>query len=178
MNRSRSGQSGSAGSNLRNLVKRTVATSAMPIGMPGWPLLAFSTASIASARRQFAMRNRNGSRGFGSGGAAAVLTSVVALIEERTIRGSKSGGNARHLRLPRRPPSTGMSDNITRIDRTWLRRPAAAAKVAPTRDLPASSAGLGRRQVVRQRILIPPYGGSNPPAPATHGLHGSDAFTA
>ena len=27
---------------------------------------------------------------------------------------------------------------------------------------------LGRSQVVRQRILIPPSGGSNPPAPATH----------
>src|SRR5215469_1534635 len=130
MNRSRSGQSGSAGSNLRNLVKRTVATSAMPIGMPGWPLLAFSTASIASARRQFAMRNRNGSRGFGSGGAAAVLTSVVALIEANDSRlGIRR--NARHLRLSRRAPSTRISDDGTRLVPPWLRRLAPAAKVAP-----------------------------------------------
>src|SRR3546814_2833446 len=33
------------------LFRSTVATSAMPIGIPGWPLFAACTASIASARR-------------------------------------------------------------------------------------------------------------------------------
>src|ERR1700712_4797419 len=36
-------------------VNRTVATSAQPIGRPGWPELAFSTASMARERRALAI---------------------------------------------------------------------------------------------------------------------------
>ena len=43
------------GSMLMKRLNRTVATSAMPIGMPGWPELAFCTASMASARMALAM---------------------------------------------------------------------------------------------------------------------------
>ena len=52
--RSRSGQARSAASYLRCFVNRTVATSAAPMGSPGCPAFAFSTASIASARTAFA----------------------------------------------------------------------------------------------------------------------------
>ena len=45
-----------AGSNFRKRVNSTVATSAMPIGRPGWPDFACSTASIASARMALARR--------------------------------------------------------------------------------------------------------------------------
>ena len=58
--RARSGRgpanAGSRGSNLTNSVNSTVAMSAMPIGRPGWPDFAFSTASIASARTALARR--------------------------------------------------------------------------------------------------------------------------
>src|SRR5690606_15957978 len=50
MKRSRSAQWGLAGSNFITLVKRTVAISAQPMGRPGCPELAFSTASIDSDR--------------------------------------------------------------------------------------------------------------------------------
>src|SRR5690348_2552524 len=49
MKRSRSGQRGSAGSNFMNFENSTVATSAMPIGKPGWPESACCTASMARA---------------------------------------------------------------------------------------------------------------------------------
>jgi hypothetical protein len=48
--RSRSGQSGRAASKRRKRENSTVATSAMPMGMPGCPDLAFCTASMAKAR--------------------------------------------------------------------------------------------------------------------------------
>jgi hypothetical protein len=42
-------------------VKSTLAASAIPIGMPGWPDFARSTASIDRARIAFAMRANSGS---------------------------------------------------------------------------------------------------------------------
>src|SRR4051812_7665954 len=60
MKRSRSGQRGSAASNFRWRVKSAVAASAMPIGIPGCPLLAASTASIARARMALARRRSVG----------------------------------------------------------------------------------------------------------------------
>jgi len=53
--RSRSGHVGSEGSNFINWVNSTVATSAMPIGIPGCPELAFCIASIDRARMAFAI---------------------------------------------------------------------------------------------------------------------------
>src|SRR5690349_338997 len=50
MKRSRSIQPGLIGLCLRKCVHRTYAIGAAPIGSPGWPLLAFCTASIERKR--------------------------------------------------------------------------------------------------------------------------------
>ena len=53
----------------------------------------------------------------------------------------------------------------------WLHslyRPAVPEQVVLSTRVPART--LGRSQAVRQRILIPPFGGSIPPAPATQSL--------
>src|SRR3954452_13475526 len=50
MKRSRSGQSGSFGLWRMTFAYSRYAVGAMPIGSPGWPLLAFWTASIDSVR--------------------------------------------------------------------------------------------------------------------------------
>src|SRR5215218_4849834 len=57
MKRSRSGQNGAAASYFRCRVNSAVAMSAAPIGRPGWPDFACSTASMASARIAFAIRS-------------------------------------------------------------------------------------------------------------------------
>ena len=47
-------------------------------------------------------------------------------------------------------------------------RPANSSARIPARRRTVTT--FGRSQVVRQRILVPPYGGSNPPAPAKQNI--------
>ena len=76
------------------------------------------------------------------------------------------------------PCSTAREDWIwCQIQRTAAKnirkwRLAVAARTLPNYGPPRTEVRiLGRSQVVRQRVLIPPCGGSNPPAPASHTLY-------
>src|ERR1700722_5502349 len=73
--RSRSHQVGLPGLYLSTSRHSTSAMSAMPMGAPGWPELAFWTASIDRARMALARSRRVGMKGFsfnkGGGGQAA-----------------------------------------------------------------------------------------------------------
>src|SRR3712207_9571262 len=79
--RSRSGQRGSAASNFRKRVHSAVAASAIPMGMPGCPDFAASTASIASARSASAIRRSSVAAG------AAQLGQKVVLFEKGEMGG-------------------------------------------------------------------------------------------
>src|SRR5580693_123993 len=87
MKRSRSGQTGSPASNFRNCVNKTVAISAAPIGRPGCPLLARSTASMASARTPLAKRSCSARSGAvpPAGKAEACARAALALAARRLL---------------------------------------------------------------------------------------------
>src|SRR6185437_13972916 len=78
--RSRSNHPGLAGLYFRNRVQSTYAIDAAPIGIPGWPLSAFCTASTERKRRvlMHALSNA-GSEGI-AGGAAFIR--ILRLIFE------------------------------------------------------------------------------------------------
>ena len=67
----------------------------------------------------------------------------------------------------RTPPQCRDGANFVRLGHCGAGHPELLSARFPPRPLEPCDA-LGRSQVVRQRILIPPSGGSNPPAPATH----------
>ena len=114
--------------------------SAMPIGMPGWPELAFCTASIASARIALAISTRVASRDR----AEREPSFIVARLEEGDrIRMKLDGAPSRCLRVVAagrylRPASNAASEqiltNARRLDRR-RRMPGTAL----TSDTPAGA---------------------------------------
>ena len=102
-----------------------------------------------------------------------VIGNVLAVLAE--IPGCRlarmSGSGATCFGLFDTPDIAARATAQIRHPGWWVlgRRPAASLSglyLTPARDL-SRRRPMGRRQAVRQRILIPSYGGSNPPAPAS-----------
>src|SRR4051812_40943161 len=107
--RSRSGQAGFAGLWRKWRFQSATAISAMPIGMPGWPDFAASTASMASARMEFASSASDalGRTGESIGGrklySAHARTSLRDTGRIRTPLPLRRARRGPLVRLPRRP---------------------------------------------------------------------------
>ena len=94
-NRSRSHQPGFPGLNLSTSRQSTSATSASPMGAPGWPELAFWTASIERARMALASSRRVGMEQLLAKARAGILPDALSASNKsrptsRCSRGTRS----------------------------------------------------------------------------------------
>jgi hypothetical protein len=114
----------------------------------------------APVRRRVFETGRGLERESGVGNRRAVACRSIIAESSRLGRGPVK-------RRSRCPASALYRASRDAVDRAGHRRygPAQPRAALSARFFPVP--GLGRSQVVRQRILIPPFGGSSPPAPAS-----------
>jgi hypothetical protein len=98
------------------------------------------------------------------------------------VAGPDRGGPlACEIEKIRRGSSSGRSEPVARVsepsEALSTPREMAVDRNCSRRYRPAQFVILGRSQAVRQRILIPPCGGSNPPAPASMSLERLNYFS-
>ena len=183
----------SSGSSRRGRV-RTITSTLVAFGEPGGDSAIARTVGLPAAiAATMVLDGRIADRGV----LVPVLPSIYAPIldelaasagvvfNERTERRVRHGrGGARGEERRRPPPSTARGLSRSRIEprsaladsnRAPLLLRSAPGRsgtiICPSRGGPRpprdGRATMGRSQVVRHRVLVPAFGGSNPPAPAT-----------